>query len=148
MYMASFQNNTNSTYNFLAIDFDNNTISGSIGSPAMDEELAKEFLSKKYKKFKILSDQEFDALDQEFINAYDIGKSNLRINISKAKEIKKENLRNERIQKLKELDLLFMIALENGESTSDIVSEKNRLRDITKLVDSAITLEDIKAIQI
>lgn len=148
MYIASFQNNTNSTYNFLAIDFDNNTISGSIGSTAMDEELAKEFLSKKYKKFKILSDQEFDALDQEFINAYDIGKSNLRINISKAKEIKKENLRNERIQKLKELDLLFMIALENGESTSDIVSEKNRLRDITKLVDSAITLEDIKAIQI
>ena len=38
-------------------------------------------------------------------------------------------------------------ALEEGADTSTIVAEKNRLRDITKLADTATTLDELKNIQ-
>jgi len=37
-------------------------------------------------------------------------------------------------------------ALEEGADTSTIVAEKNRLRDITLLADSATTLDELKAL--
>jgi hypothetical protein len=39
-------------------------------------------------------------------------------------------------------------ALETGADTSAIVAEKERLRDITKLADTAETLDDLKAITV
>ena len=72
----------------------------------------------------------------------------ITINLSKAKEITKERLRNERKPLLEVQDVLFMKAQEDGADTTVIVAEKNRLRDITKLVDSATTLNKLKALKV
>jgi hypothetical protein len=70
------------------------------------------------------------------------------INVNKAKEIKKEQLRAERTPLLQAQDVAFQRALEEGADTSTIVSEKQRLRDITKLADQAATLEELKSIKV
>ena len=51
------------------------------------------------------------------------------INMAKAREIHKTNIRNARSPKLAELDVEFQKALETGASTTDIVAKKNALRD-------------------
>lgn len=68
------------------------------------------------------------------------------IDFDKAKEVTKARLRAERAPLLASLDVQFQRALETGSDTSEIVAEKNRLRDITNLVDAATTLEELKAI--
>jgi len=70
----------------------------------------------------------------------------ITINLSKAKEITKERLREDRKPLLEAQDILFMKAQEESSDTTDIVKEKNRLRDITKLVDSATTTDELKLI--
>jgi len=70
----------------------------------------------------------------------------ITVNLSKAKKITKERLRNERRPLLEAQDVLFMKAQEEGADTTAIVTEKNRLRDITKLADSATTTDELKAI--
>ena len=72
----------------------------------------------------------------------------ITINLSKAKELTKERLREERKPLLEAQDVLFMKAQEEGADTTAIVTEKNRLRDITKLPDSATTTDELKAIVI
>ena len=42
----------------------------------------------------------------------------------------------------------FLKAQEDDSSTSAIVKEKNRLRDITKTVDSCKTLDEVKAVTV
>lgn len=66
------------------------------------------------------------------------------IDINKAKEITKDRLRQERKPLLEAQDVAFQRALETGADTSAIVAEKQRLRDITKLVDTKNTLEELK----
>lgn len=66
------------------------------------------------------------------------------IDINKAKEITKDRLRVERKPLLEAQDVAFQRALETGVDTSAIVAEKQRLRDITKLVDTKNTLEELK----
>jgi hypothetical protein len=68
------------------------------------------------------------------------------INIDKAKAITKTRLRQERAPLLQAQDVAFQRALESNSDTSDIVAEKQRLRDITKLADEATTLEELKQI--
>lgn len=72
----------------------------------------------------------------------------ITVNLNKAKEIKKDQLRSERKPLLEALDVEFVRALEQGGDTSEIVSEKQRLRDITLIVDNASTLEELKAITV
>ena len=67
-------------------------------------------------------------------------------NFSKAQDITKDRLRKERKSLFEEQDIKFQRALETGEDTSEIVAEKQRLRDITKLVDEVVTLDELKAI--
>jgi hypothetical protein len=66
------------------------------------------------------------------------------IDINKAKEITKDRLRVERKPLLEAQDLAFQRALESNADTSAIVAEKQRLRDITKLVDTKNTVEELK----
>ena len=66
------------------------------------------------------------------------------IDINKAKEITKDKLRAEREPLLAAQDVAFQRALESGADTSAIVAEKQRLRDITKVVDTKNTLEELK----
>lgn len=72
----------------------------------------------------------------------------ITVNLSKAKEITKVRLREARKPLLEAQDVLFMKAQEDGADTSAIVTEKNRLRDVTKLADSATTTDELKAIEI
>jgi hypothetical protein len=69
------------------------------------------------------------------------------INVDKAKDIKKTQLRFQRAPLLQAQDVAFQRALEEGADTSAIVAEKQRLRDITKLADQATTLEELKSIE-
>jgi UDP-N-acetylglucosamine pyrophosphorylase len=70
------------------------------------------------------------------------------INFDKAKQITKERLRQERKPLLEQQDVLFQRSLENNADTSAIVAEKQRLRDITNLVDNATTLEQLKQLEV
>ena len=71
----------------------------------------------------------------------------ITINFDKAKQITKERLRMERAPLLQEQDVAFQRALEVGSPTTSIVVEKQRLRDITTLVDIATTLDELKTIK-
>jgi hypothetical protein len=70
------------------------------------------------------------------------------INFDKAKQITKERLRQERKPLLEQQDILFQRSLENNADTSAIIVEKQRLRDITNLVDDASTLEQLKQLTV
>jgi uncharacterized protein YdaT len=70
------------------------------------------------------------------------------VDINKAKDITKDRLRAERKSLLEAQDVAFQRALESGADTSAIVAEKQRLRDITKQVDAANTLEELKLMEI
>ena len=69
----------------------------------------------------------------------------ITVNINKAKEITKDRLREERKPLLEAQDIAYMKAQEAGEDTTAIVTEKQRLRDITNTVDSMTTLDELKA---
>jgi len=66
------------------------------------------------------------------------------INMDKAKVITKDRLRADRKPLLEAQDVLFMRAQETGSDTSAIVTEKQRLRDITEQVDTMTTLDELK----
>ena len=72
----------------------------------------------------------------------------ISVNITKAKAITKDRLRVDRKPLLEEQDILFMKAQEAGTSTSAIVTEKQRLRDITNQVDSMTTTDELKAAKV
>jgi hypothetical protein len=69
----------------------------------------------------------------------------ITVDINKAKVITKDRLRVDRKPLLEAQDILFMKAQEAGTSTSAIVTEKQRLRDITTQVDSMTTTDELKA---
>ena len=71
----------------------------------------------------------------------------ITINLDKAKDITKERLRHERKPLLEAEDIKFMQAQESGSDTKAIVAEKNRLRDITKQVDSCKNTDELKALK-
>jgi len=72
----------------------------------------------------------------------------ITISIPKAKDITKDRLRTDRKPLLEAQDILFMQAQESGADTTDIVTEKNRLRDITNGVDSCTTTDQLKALTV
>lgn len=68
------------------------------------------------------------------------------IDINKAKDITKDRLRIERKPLLEAQDVAFQRALESNADTTAIVAEKQRLRDITKQVDTMTTVEELKTV--
>jgi hypothetical protein len=66
------------------------------------------------------------------------------IDFTKAQGITKERLRAERAPLLIALDVQYQRAQEDGRDTTIIISEKQRLRDVTKLADKATTLDELK----
>ena len=70
----------------------------------------------------------------------------INVDITKAKAITKDRLRLDRKPLLEAQDVAFMKAQEAGTSTSAIVTEKQRLRDITgDYVDDMTTTNQLKA---
>ena len=68
----------------------------------------------------------------------------MQINMTKAKDITKDRLRADRKPLLEAQDILFIRAQEASSDTTAIVTEKQRLRDITNQVDSMTTLDQLK----
>ena len=69
----------------------------------------------------------------------------IAVSLTKAKVMTKDRLRADRKPLLEAQDVAFMKAQEAGTSTSAIVTEKNRLRNITNAVDSMTTTNQLKA---
>jgi hypothetical protein len=72
----------------------------------------------------------------------------ITVSIPKAKDITKDRLRLDRKPLLEAQDILFMQAQESSADTTAIVAEKQRLRDITKDVDSCTTTDELKSLTI
>jgi len=70
----------------------------------------------------------------------------ITIDFAKAQAITKDRLRAERAPLLVAQDVAFQRALETSGDTSAIVAEKQRLRDITNLVDGCTTLDELKGL--
>ena len=69
----------------------------------------------------------------------------IKINIEKAKEIKKNQLRQERVSKLEALDREIQKHMfTDTEKCQELEAERQRLRDITIEVDKLETVEDLK----
>lgn len=72
----------------------------------------------------------------------------ITVDFNKAKSLTKDRLRAERAPLLAAQDVLFQRALESGSDTTAIVAEKQRLRDITNLVDTCATLDELRALKV
>ena len=86
--------------------------------------------------------------DRDFRNAWELSNGAISVSMTKAKEITKDRLRAEREPLLAAQDVLYMRALETGGLLDGIVTEKQRLRDITQLADQATTIDELKAITV
>jgi len=83
----------------------------------------------------------------DFYDAWEMDATSVTINFAKAVEITKKRLRAERTPLLAAQDVAFQRALESGADTTAIVAEKQRLRDITSLVDSATSLDELRSLK-
>lgn len=74
----------------------------------------------------------------------------IKVNMTKAKEIHRENLRKLREPLFTPLDTAFMKALEAGDAAAqaEIAAKKQALRDVTKApgIEAAQTPEELKAV--
>jgi len=83
----------------------------------------------------------------DFFDAWELVEGKVEVSLAKAKEVTKKRLRAEREPLLAAQDILFQRAQEANADTTAIVAEKNRLRGITDLADSATTLEGLRTIK-
>ena len=112
----------------------------------------KEFLTYPHVPYKIIEDTELPQ-DRQFRNAW---KFDLKEDLEISKEIRKEQLREERKPVLESLDVEYTIADEEQDAAkkadiikkkkADIIKKKKALRDITKLCDSCKTILELKQI--
>ena len=96
----------------------------------------------------IVQDSELPQADNDFFNAWELSNGVVTVNIDKAKEITKARLRAQREPLLAAQDVLFQRALETGADTTAIVAEKQRLRDVTTLVDGCTTTAELRALKV
>ena len=94
----------------------------------------------------IVDSSELPEEHNDFFNAWELVNGKVVVNLDKSKELTKERLRAERTPLMLVQDVAYTRATETGADTTAIVAEKNRLRDVTKLADTATTLEELKAL--
>jgi hypothetical protein len=104
-------------------------------------------LEKDCPKGAIIVEQSSLPTDNDFYDAWELADGVVTVSLPKAKELTKKRLRAEREPLLAAQDVAFQRALESGADTTAIVAEKQRLRDITGLVDAVTTLEGLRAIK-
>jgi len=85
--------------------------------------------------------------DNDFFDAWELADGVVTVSLAKAKDITKKRLRAEREPLLAAQDVAFQRAQEANADTTAIVAEKNRLRDVTALADTATTLEDLRSLK-
>jgi hypothetical protein len=85
--------------------------------------------------------------DNDFFDAWELVDGKVEVSLAKAKDITKKRLRSEREPLLASQDVAFQRALEANADTTAIVAEKNRLRDVTSLADTATTLDGLRSLK-
>ena len=82
-----------------------------------------------------------------FTRAWKIVDGKIEMDITKAREVHRENIRIARQEKLAELDIEFQRALETSTDTSAIIAKKQALRDAPadSAIDAATTESELKA---
>jgi len=95
----------------------------------------------------IVDDATLPQADNDFFDAWELANGSVSVNLDKAKAMTKTRLRAERAPLFAAQDVLFQRAQESSSDTSAIVAEKQRLRDVTKLVDAETTLEGLRALK-
>lgn len=68
----------------------------------------------------------------------------ITVNFDKAKTVTADRLRQERLPKLQDLDVQYQRALESGADTTEIVTQKQALRDLPAQVETCTTLTELK----
>lgn len=96
----------------------------------------------------IVDSLELPEADNDFFNSWELIDGVVSVNLDKAKAQTKDRLRAERAPLLAAQDVAFQRALEEGKDTSAIVAEKQRLRDITSLVDTCKTTEELRGLTV
>jgi len=98
------------------------------------------------KTYKIVNASDISN-DRTFRNAWVLDANNdVEINITKAKDVWKDKIRVARKPALEKLDVDYNRAVEDGNSTTQIVTDKNTLRDLPDQVDTATTIDEIKGV--
>ena len=86
--------------------------------------------------------------DADFFDAWEIGEfDRIIVNLNKAKQITKQRLRRERAPLLAQLDIDVLRSQETKVPMDPIIAEKNRLRNITALVDGCTTLQELRSLK-
>ena len=119
--------------------------SQALSQTSMEDLLAQQGITSNYL---VLSSADLPNADRDFRDAWEIDSASVVVNLEKAKEITKARLREEREPLLASLDVDYMRALELGSDTTEIVNEKNRLRDITDIPDTAQSLDELRQISV
>ena len=103
-----------------------------------------------------LGDTEYDVenytlpSERTFREAWDAPTGTaITVNMDKAKEVWRNYIRVARVPEFEKLDQAFMRALETGASTTQIVADKQALRDAPAHpdIDAATTPDELKAVQ-
>jgi hypothetical protein len=88
--------------------------------------------------------------ERTFRDAWDTPSGDvIAINMDKAKDVWRNKIRDSRTPEFEKLDQDFMRALETGASTTQIVADKQTLRDAPAHsdIDAATTPDELKAVQ-
>lgn len=87
--------------------------------------------------------------DRLFRSAWSTDGTSISVNMVKAKDIWRDKIRQAREEVLEKLDKDYMRALETGADTSQIVADKQALRDAPAhpAIDAATTTEELKLVQ-
>lgn len=88
--------------------------------------------------------------DTTYRDAWTLDDSKIAVDLNKAKEIRKSRVRNERQPVFEELDVMFMKALEGNDvaKAAEISKIKQELRDTTKKIDAAKSVDDLNAVTV
>lgn len=116
------------------------------GEIPLEEVLAKDVPKNRDARIVEQTSLPYDYSD--FYNAWEMTSSSVVVNKAKAVELTKQRLRIERKPLLEAQDIAFQKALETGSDTSEIVREKQRLRDITSLATEDKTLEELRSLSV
>jgi len=86
--------------------------------------------------------------DRTFRGAWQYNEAVIEVDMAKARDIHKDNLRAERKPRLEALDVDYMKALEAGTDADAIAAQKTSLRDITadSRIAAAATPDALKAL--
>jgi hypothetical protein len=112
-------------------------------NPELDIDYVK---AKDTPEHSIIIDTDDITVSDYWFDAWELVDDTVTVNFERAQELTRTRLRAERTPLLAAQDILFQRALETGADTTTVVTEKNRLRAITDLVNTASTLDELQGL--